>query len=188
MTQVKFLLDSVSFPEIINLTQTIGQEILDVVMYLTRTWAFAVHRQKLKLLGRWPEGVKSKNTPANFCFNTNQQPIPVINDISAMVPYYILTNIFPITGSTTYPTTTSTTPQDDDVSQAAPVAETHCHHQDKPPVPGPSPSAHIDMLEQGQLGGQVVRGTFKSFLQSYLQSSPNYFNKQMPGYQCTAPL
>ena len=34
MTQVKFLLDSVSFPEIINLTQTIGQEILNVVMYL----------------------------------------------------------------------------------------------------------------------------------------------------------
>ena len=78
MTQVKFLLDSVSFPEIINLTQTIGQEILDVVMYLTRMWVFSVHKQKLKLLGMWPEGVKFKNTPANFCVNTNQQPIPTL--------------------------------------------------------------------------------------------------------------
>ena len=32
-------------------------------MYLTRTWAFTIHKHKLKLLGRWPEpksAVKSR--------------------------------------------------------------------------------------------------------------------------------
>ena len=56
VTQVKFLLDAASSPEIIYLTQTLGQEILDRVMYLTRTWAYAIHRQKLILLDRWPGG------------------------------------------------------------------------------------------------------------------------------------
>ena len=32
-----------------------GQEIQDRILYLTRTWAFTVHRQKMKMLGRWPE-------------------------------------------------------------------------------------------------------------------------------------
>ena len=42
-----------------------GQEIQDRVLYLTRTWAFAIHRNKMKLLGRWPENVKTKKTTAN---------------------------------------------------------------------------------------------------------------------------
>ena len=183
ITQVKFLLDSVSFPEVIHLTQTLGQELLDRVMYLTRTWVFAVHRQKLKLLGRWPEGVQSKNTTAHFFLDTNQQTDN--NDIPAIIPITTLTNIVPITGSTTLPTTT----QDGDMSLAAPVAETaQHHHHDKPSEPGPTyhtsgmPSANIDVLEQCQLGGQVV--SFLSFLHSYLQASQH---KLISNYQCTAP-
>ena len=53
--QVKFILDSRAFPELIRLVQIYGQELQDRVMYLTRTFAFAIHRQKLKNLGRWPE-------------------------------------------------------------------------------------------------------------------------------------
>lgn len=56
----RFILNSTTFPEVIFLTQNLGQEIEDRVMYLTRTWAFALHRQKLRLLGRWP-GEPSKN-------------------------------------------------------------------------------------------------------------------------------
>ena len=54
-TQVRFILDSTSCPEIISLTQFYGQEIQDRILYLTRTWAFAIHREKMKILGRWPE-------------------------------------------------------------------------------------------------------------------------------------
>jgi hypothetical protein len=41
--QVKFILDSTSFPELIRLRQAFGQEIEHRVLYLTRTWAFAIH-------------------------------------------------------------------------------------------------------------------------------------------------
>ena len=41
--QVKFILDSRAFPELIRLVQTHGQELLDRVMYFTRTFAFAIH-------------------------------------------------------------------------------------------------------------------------------------------------
>ena len=62
--QVKFILDSTSFPELIRLRQAYGQEIEHRVLYLTRTWAFAIHRAKLKLLGRWPEyQTKKKSAP-----------------------------------------------------------------------------------------------------------------------------
>ena len=61
--QVKFILDSTSFPELIRLRQAFGQEIEHRVLYLTRTWAFAIHRGKQKLLGRWPECSKKKSAP-----------------------------------------------------------------------------------------------------------------------------
>ena len=43
--QVKFILDSTSFPELIRLRQAFGQEIELRVLYLTRTWAFAIPRE-----------------------------------------------------------------------------------------------------------------------------------------------
>ena len=49
----KFILDSTACPQLIILVQMFGQEIQDRVCYLTRTWAFAMHRQKMKMLGRW---------------------------------------------------------------------------------------------------------------------------------------
>ena len=42
-------------PQIISLAQLYGKEISDRVMYLTRTWAFSIHKHKSILLGRWPE-------------------------------------------------------------------------------------------------------------------------------------
>ena len=58
--QTRFILDSTAFPEIIVLVQTYGQDIQDLVLYLTRTFAFSLHRQKLKLLGRWPGSTTSQ--------------------------------------------------------------------------------------------------------------------------------
>ena len=52
--QVKFILDSTSFPQLIKLVQTYGQGLQDTVLYLTRSYAFAIHRHKMILLDRWP--------------------------------------------------------------------------------------------------------------------------------------
>ena len=60
--QVRFILDPTACPELIKLIQMFGKEIQDRVLYLTRTWAFSIHRQKLKLLGRWPEHPKKSKT------------------------------------------------------------------------------------------------------------------------------
>ena len=135
-TQVRFILDSTSFPEVILLSQTIGQDIVDTVMYLTRTWAFTIHRQNLKMLGRWPEGRTEKKashhhdplklTPnsnnidsndtsdfqnANNRYITNN--LNMINTISIpgclTVPLPCSTTILPATTTTVTTTSTSTT-------------------------------------------------------------------------------
>ena len=59
-TQVRFILDSTACPQLITMIQVFGPEIMHRVCYLTRTWAFSIHRHKMKLLGRWPETVKTK--------------------------------------------------------------------------------------------------------------------------------
>ena len=58
--QLKFILDSMACPELLSLAQFYGQEIIDRVMYLTRTWAFSIHKHKSILLGRWPEFTNTK--------------------------------------------------------------------------------------------------------------------------------
>ena len=60
--QMRFILDSTAFPELIVLVQAYGQGVQDLVMYLTRTFAFSVHRHKQRLLGRWPEKAKQNPT------------------------------------------------------------------------------------------------------------------------------
>ena len=74
VTQVMFILDSTSWPQIVNLVQVFGQEVLEIVLYLTRTWAFSIHKHKLKLLGRWPE------TRASSTFPSNDQTPNIDND------------------------------------------------------------------------------------------------------------
>ena len=68
--QTRFILDSTAFPEIIVLVQTYGRDIQDSVLCLTKRLAFSLHKQKLKLLGRWPGSTDSQ---------TRQEHTPVIN-------------------------------------------------------------------------------------------------------------
>ena len=49
----EFLLDCSSSPDVIILVQHFGQEILQDFFSLTRTWVFVLHRERLRLLGRW---------------------------------------------------------------------------------------------------------------------------------------
>ena len=49
----QFLLDCSVIPEAIAMTQLLGPETLDFLFHITRTWCYALHRERLKLLGRW---------------------------------------------------------------------------------------------------------------------------------------
>ena len=88
--QTKFILDSSSFPELISLRQMLGNEIQEITMYLTRTWAFTIHKQKLQKLGRWPGGKHDMRD--NISTNQGpptQKPIPIVPN---------QTNIYHFTG------------------------------------------------------------------------------------------
>ena len=50
----RFILDCMSCPELIQLVQLYGSTVLDLVLYLTRTWVYSMHRQKQIIIGRWP--------------------------------------------------------------------------------------------------------------------------------------
>ena len=50
---LQFLLDPSTNPSIIKLTQDFCPEPLKVTFHLTRTWCFALHKSRAKLLGRW---------------------------------------------------------------------------------------------------------------------------------------
>ena len=94
--QVKFILDSAACPEIVDMMQKYGQEIINRVMYLTRTWAFSIHRSKMKLLGRWPGFTKSDTHDINDDDNH-------IDDILTTVSTISTTNGFVFSGDATLP-------------------------------------------------------------------------------------
>ena len=50
---VNFLLDCSSLPEVIASVQQHGQAVLHHLFRVTRTWLFVLHRERLKILGRW---------------------------------------------------------------------------------------------------------------------------------------
>ena len=50
---LQFILDCSVLPTVINATQKYGFMILEELFYLTRTWCFSVHKQRLMMLGRW---------------------------------------------------------------------------------------------------------------------------------------
>ena len=51
---VAFLLNPSANSDLLCLTQTYGSFVIEQTMYLARTFIFSLHRDKLKLTGRWP--------------------------------------------------------------------------------------------------------------------------------------
>ena len=51
--QTKFLLDPLSNPYIIALSQNFGDKITNKICYLTRTFCFSLHRERKIILGKW---------------------------------------------------------------------------------------------------------------------------------------
>ena len=50
---LQFILDCSALPSVILASQRHGKDILDALFHLTRTWCFVLHRQRMRLLGRW---------------------------------------------------------------------------------------------------------------------------------------
>ena len=50
-----FLLDCSSIPEVIHLSQRYGKGVLHSCFEVTRTYVYALHRQRLKFLGTWKQ-------------------------------------------------------------------------------------------------------------------------------------
>ena len=93
--QVKFILDSTAFPELIKLVQAYGQELQETVLYLTRTYAFAIHRQKQRHLGRWPSNSDKQTRPGSIR--------PVMTDPETDKNNYLNNNICVAGHPTSYP-------------------------------------------------------------------------------------
>ena len=67
--RMAFILDCVAMPPIITLYQTYGMEVLRLVLHMTRTYAYGLHRRKQILLGRWPFSTRNpdcKNTDSKY--------------------------------------------------------------------------------------------------------------------------
>ena len=76
--QLQFLLEPLSFFEILKLWEVYGQKVIDIIFYCTRTFAYYIYREKQLLLGIWPgdkKGSKHTNTPPFIgkCQQTSQQ-------------------------------------------------------------------------------------------------------------------
>ena len=50
---LQFILDCSVLPSVIHAVQSFGQIVLKKLFYLTRSWCWSVHKQRMKLLGRW---------------------------------------------------------------------------------------------------------------------------------------
>ena len=49
----QFLLDCSTIPTVIKATQIHGTDVLHHLFHITRTWVYALHKERMKLLGRW---------------------------------------------------------------------------------------------------------------------------------------
>ena len=50
---VQFLIDCSVLPSVVKATQEHGDGILNQLFYLTCSWCFVIHKQRMKILGRW---------------------------------------------------------------------------------------------------------------------------------------
>ena len=50
---MQFLLDCTPIPEVIDSAQRFGNIIYNDLFYISRTWCFAIHRERMKRLCRW---------------------------------------------------------------------------------------------------------------------------------------
>ena len=50
---LQFIIDCSTLPTVITSRQEHGEELINELFRLTRTWCFVIHRERMKMLGRW---------------------------------------------------------------------------------------------------------------------------------------
>ena len=50
---LQFMMDCSVIPQVITLVQTYGQDVLHHLFKVSRTWCYSLHRERLRILGRW---------------------------------------------------------------------------------------------------------------------------------------
>ena len=50
---VQLILDPSVLPDVINMKQIFGPQILKEIFSFSRNWCYTIHRERLKLQGRW---------------------------------------------------------------------------------------------------------------------------------------
>ena len=51
----QFLLDCSVIPHVISLVQELGEDVLYHMFKISRTWCYSLHRDRLRILGRWTQ-------------------------------------------------------------------------------------------------------------------------------------
>ena len=117
----QFVLDPAQFPAIQATWSALGPDIVNHTYYLTRTFAYYMHREKMILLGRWPgdPGRKpksiSKHKTKRFVKNDPIYPDKITHCSVAgtsSVPPTVSSPTIPATTTNTASTSTSTTDHD----------------------------------------------------------------------------
>ena len=49
----QFLIDCTVLPDVISTSQSMGPMIMHHILHITRVWCYSLHRDRLRLLGRW---------------------------------------------------------------------------------------------------------------------------------------
>ena len=80
-SQLQFILEPMSSPKIVLLFQTYGQPAIDLTIYLVRTFAFSLHREKLENMERWPTYTQTNMTKTTDISDHKQTNNTDINKI-----------------------------------------------------------------------------------------------------------
>ena len=59
--RTQFILEPMALAQVVTLYQDYGQPLVDLISYITRTYAFYIHREKHLIMGTWP-GHQQKST------------------------------------------------------------------------------------------------------------------------------
>jgi hypothetical protein len=139
--QVRFILDCLSFPQLVHLIKLYGQSVQSLVFYLTRTWAYCTHREKLIMLGKWP--TKNTNYLSVTGMTTSHRDDAVHSHTSSS-PDLVMSQ----------PQTDYVHPMD---MSPLVVPRPSCHHL-YPTRATPSSDEEVDLMGPGHGGGPAAPG------------------------------
>ena len=143
---LQFILEPMAFPDIVSWFREIGQPLIDTVCYMTRTFAFYIHKEKQISLGRWPgSGYLKKSKNMNITStNTISFSAPVKSSNTTTT---ICNTAIPSSDKRTSSSFSTSTVSTTTIMPSSLCANTSCNHEQHPvschevcvgPVPAPT--------------------------------------------------